>query len=283
MNTAGSQVVLIPLDLIEVGSRLRPVDEDYAALIAESFRQRGQDTPIRVTEADPETGRHRLIAGAHRLAAARIAGWTRIAALPFSGSELEAELLQIDENLVRRELSDLDRAVFLARRKEIHEALHPATRHGGDRRSDQVRASANLIGLGETFAEVTAKKLGLHPNTVRKYVARASRIVPDVRDRIATTWVADKGTELDALAKLGPADQRKVVEVLLRAEAPAASVAAALREIRGVVEDPPEAADLQYAALLSAWRKAGKRARKLFVNYLVQSGAVDAARGGEGA
>jgi ParB family chromosome partitioning protein len=101
-----------------------------------------------------------------------------------------------------------------------------------------------------------------------------------VRDRIATTWVADKGTELDALAKLGPADQRRVVEVLLRAEDPARSVAAALREIRGTPEEPPDAADLQYAALLAAWRKAGKRARRLFVNYLVQNGAIDAARSG---
>lgn len=270
------QVLQLPLELIEVGERLRPVDPDYVALIADSMRDRGQDTPIRVTLADKD-GRHRLIAGAHRLAAARELGWPKIDAIAFEGSELQAELLEIDENLIRRELSELDRAVFLARRKEVYEALYPHTRHGGDRRSDQVNENANLIGIGASFAEVTAQKLGLHPNSVRRLVAR-TRIAEDVRTQIATTWIADKGTELDALAKLPPADQRKVVKLLLRERDPAPSVGAALKRLRGETDAPVDVDEAQYQKLLSAWKKAGAKARRLFVDHLAENGAIETVR-----
>lgn len=165
MNT---EVTSIPLDRIEVGERLRAVDADYVALIAESLTERGLDTPIIVTAAGAD-GRHTLIAGGHRVAAARLAGWSEIAAKVVAADELQAKLIEIDENLIRRELSALDRAVFLAERKRIYEALHPEARRGGARRGTKTTSLSVW-----SFSKATAQKLGVDERTIQRAVARAA-------------------------------------------------------------------------------------------------------------
>jgi len=260
----------IPLDQIEVGERLRAVDDDYAALIAESLLQRGLDTPIIVARSDSRPGEYRLVAGGHRVAAARIAGWTEIAAKVVEVDELQAKLIEIDENLIRRELSALDRAVFLAERKAIYEALNPATTHGGKRRGIK---STSLSTWSERFSKATATKLGVDERTIQRAVARAA-IVPEARAMIAGLPVADSGAELDKIAGLTGPQQIKVAR-RLAAEGPCRTVLAALQAINGAPR-PSTAAETerQYAALMGAWRKAGKAARKRFLGFLTDEGEV---------
>lgn len=267
------QIVALPLDLVIVGERLRTVDEDYVALIAASMQEKGQQTPIQVGPADTD-GRHRLIAGGHRMAAARMAGLATIDAIISEVTGLEADLLEIDENLMRRELSALDRAVFLARRKDVYEALHPQTAHGKAKKGKDLEKSTSLSTFAERFTAATAAKLGVDERTIQRAVARAA-IHPEVRAMIATLPIAESGAELDKLAALSPADQFEVGEALTRGEKPARSVSAALVEIKG----PPSTSraaetNRQYQALLSAWKKAGRAARRQFLDHLEREGEV---------
>ncbi len=263
MNTP---VLSIPLDQIEVGERLRAVDADFAAFIAGSLVERGLDTPILVTSAGPN-GMHRLIAGGHRVAAAKLAGWTEIAAKVVEVDELQAKLIEIDENLIRRELSALDRAVFLAERQTIYQALNPATKRGGDRRGTKT-TSVSLW----SFAKATAAKLGVDQRTIQRAVARAA-IRPDVRAMIAGLPVADSGAELDKLAALAPDMQ---MEVARRLGGDTRTIGAALVAINGAPRTNPAAETVrQNAALMSAWRKAGKAARRGFLLWLDGEGELD--------
>ena len=59
----------IPLDLIEVGSRLRSLDRDWVATLADSIRENGQQSPIEVVAVGE---RFRLVFGAHRIGAMRL-------------------------------------------------------------------------------------------------------------------------------------------------------------------------------------------------------------------
>lgn len=81
----------------------------------------------------------------------------------------------------------------VARRKEIYEELHPETKHGGDRRSDQV---GNLHTRSERFTAATASATGKDESTVR----RAAALGDDLQHIAGTSL--DKGVELDALAQL---------------------------------------------------------------------------------
>lgn len=269
MTTAPSpslaQSILIPVADIHIGERLRTVDADYVAMLAASIGDIGLMHPIEVGAAD-RRGRYPLIAGAHRLAAYTELNLNEVPALVVSVKGLSAQLREIDENLMRRELSALDRAVFLAKRKEVHEALNPHTRHGGDRKSDQVDKFGHLIG---SFSSEVAEKLDLSERTIRRAIQRANAIAPDVRARIATTWIARRGSMLDKLAKETPEHQRAMVAELLGENRPAKTVAQARAAVRGPsLEELINQDERQFQALMRAWRTAGQRARDRFIAHV---------------
>ena len=136
-------IAAIPLDQIDLGDRLRAIDEEYAQLIAASMAEDGQRTPVEVRAPD-EAGRYRLIAGGHRVRAAQIAGLTEMQAVVLKVSELDAQRLEIEENLCRHELTELDRSTFLARWKEVYEALNEAAKHGKGRSKSTSRQVGDL-------------------------------------------------------------------------------------------------------------------------------------------
>lgn len=267
------QIVQIDPALIHLHERLRAVDEDYVALLAESIAARGLDQPIRVTVAD-EAGFHRLISGAHRLSAVLQLGLPSIPAILFDGDALQAKLMEIEENLIRRELSELDRATFLAEHKAVWEALHPHTKPGGDRRR-KAKAQDELLNahpLAERFSAAIARKLGISEPTVKRATRRAEHLSPLTRSRIAGTWLADNGAALDAL--IGPkkaerpeAEQQALLDILL-AEGGPRSVAEAERRLRRL--PPPDTDALRRARLENAWEKSGRAAQTALLRRLMQ-------------
>jgi ParB family chromosome partitioning protein len=173
---------------------------------------------------------------------------------------------------MRRELSELDRAVFLAERKALYEALHPETAHGGDRRGkgddDQVAKSGDLI-LPRRFTAATAEKIGLSERSIQRLLSRA-KIHEAARQRLAGTRFADHGATLDTIAKLPPEQHLRVVEALLRLENPAPHIAAAIAEANGVSQRIARDERQQAQSRLeAAWRKAGKEAREWFFYWLL--------------
>ena len=140
-----------PIDLADIAivDRFRSIDDATVKQLAMSMKTSGLQTPILVRhnrELNPESGLHdgpdlggfALVAGAHRLEAARELRWPRIEA--FVLDELTADevrLIELDENLMRAELTAFDRARSLGRRKELYERIYPETRQGGDHRSQE--------------------------------------------------------------------------------------------------------------------------------------------------
>ena len=257
------------LDSIDVGERLRSTDADYVAWIADNFREHGQLQPILVRPGEV-TGRYRLVDGGHRLEAARLAGLPRIRAIVLEDRDDEAaELLEIDANLVRADLSPLDRAVFLGRRAAIYASEHPETERGKAGAAARWHANDTL-----SFASDAEEKLGIGQRTIQRAIQVARGLKPELRHRLAGTWLARDQGQLLALAKLDPAEQAKAVELLLHPVQPRRNVAEAQREVRGiqVPEIAIEAVEMQ--RLLTAWRKAGRAARMKFIDHLVAVGEL---------
>lgn len=264
----------IPLAVIDVPEdRLRPVDPDRAELIAQSMSVQGQRTAIEVVAAK-RGGRYRLVFGGHRLVAARGLGWETIKAIvmPADTPPERLRLDEIDENLARAELSPLDRATHLAERFEIYKRLYPDTVQG------KAGAAARWGNASDklSFASDTAARIGVSERDIQRSIARHTKIAADVRAQIALTWIAGKGVELDALAKLEPPLQRRVVTALLNGDAK--SVRAAVAAVSGQRTPQMSPEDVELDRLRAAWRRAGARARMRFVDELRAQGALGAER-----
>ena len=111
----------IPVNEIRVRLGRRDAAPEAVKALAGSMAESGLMNPVTVDAG------HSLIAGLHRLEAAKLLGWTEVECTVCEMDGLHAELAEIDENLIRTNCSDLELAELLARRKKIYETLHPAT------------------------------------------------------------------------------------------------------------------------------------------------------------
>ena len=148
-----------------------------------------------------------LIAGLHRLEAAKRLGWTEIECTVSNINGLQAELAEIDENFVRTNLSHRELGDLLLRRKELYEAIHPETRQG--QRNGQTAKNDNLAFLEtKPFSEDTAEKLGVSKRTVERLVQTAANLTPEAKKIIHD---ADEKITKGAALKISqlPPDQQE--------------------------------------------------------------------------
>jgi ParB-like nuclease domain len=186
------------------------------------------------------------IAGFHRIEAAKQSGQILVHAIVVEqASDLQLELIQIDENLLHRALTPAQEARAMARRKFIYQELNPSTRRGGDRRSSKAQ-----VGSKKSFASATASATGRSTTAVNRAVTRGDKIADEVLAMVQGTPI-ETGGLLDRLAKIPADEQEKVVA----------------DELAKASEPPQTVSDVDgdLAKLRRAWAQACPEARKLFV------------------
>jgi ParB/RepB/Spo0J family partition protein len=204
---------------IEVGKRKRKLNDDKVNSLVESFKAIGQLQPITVAR---ENGGYRLIAGLHRIEAARSLGWEAIEATVFDGDDVELELAEIDENLMRNDLTVLEQGEHLARRQELVGWKIGENQH--------TVCGSEMISYPKSQAEL-AKEIGMTERTARNRVQAARNILPEVKDTIRNTEIANSTTQLLELARLAPERQ---VEVAKSITDGAESIAEAVKVVKRI-------------------------------------------------
>ena len=191
----------IRIDSVRVGERMRPLGN--ISSLVDSIRELGLLNPITVTR-----DRH-LVSGFHRLAAFKALGRRTIPAVALALGRDEALLCEIDENLARNDLSLLERAEHLCRRKELYEKLHPETRKGGDR-GNQYSGRKRSQNDNLAFSRSAATFTGQSSRTVQRFVRIANLLTPETRNLLRGTDWADNQRTLLKLCKLLPDMQESV-------------------------------------------------------------------------
>ena len=274
----------VELDAIRVTERLRHgLDGAKLEIIAASMAELGLQSPILLrlwrdtSEGNPQAwgredpGLFGLVAGAHRLEAARQLGWTRIEAIIVEGSPDDIALIEIDENLARAELTALDRARFLAARKRIHTRLNASRHHGGDRRSadykQQEDRSAEIAA--RSFPTEAADLTDLSKSMIYRAVAIGEGISDDLADLLASSPIADNETSLYRIAQLPPTrrlDLKKSISTQPSETASIVNSFLANTATSGRAKSRP-AEDRHLVTLKRTWSAANPKTRRRFLEW----------------
>jgi ParB family transcriptional regulator, chromosome partitioning protein len=187
--------------------RLRALRPEVVAELAKSMNEVGLLHPIVVQPRGLVGNGFWIIAGRHRFEAAKKLRWEAIRCTILDGIDADrAALAEIDENLVRANLSDAEEAAHHAERKRLYEKLHPETKIGVNQHTGRVRQNGEP---SKRYTEEIAKKLGRSERSVQRVVKRGTDI-PNVAALAGTSL--DRGVELDALAKLSREEQHPIIE-----------------------------------------------------------------------
>lgn len=266
----------LALGRIAIIDRLRPIDEDWVAVLMSSMDDRGQDVPIIVRPMPPVKGAdHALVAGLHRLTAAERLGWSEIDVDIRPLDDDAARLAEIDENLMRRELSALDRGVFMRERKLVWDRLHPDAAKPGPKAGGSVadRSSQPLRQFAQRFTADAAERTGFSERSIQLAVT-VGRLPAEVRDVLRGTPIEHSTTKLVQLVAEEGDNQIAVARLLAAGEAKTIADAKArlgLTAPKPAREPDPEA---PYKLLTNAWVTADAETQRRFIRMLRKTGVL---------
>lgn len=270
-----AEFVRVTLSEIFIGERLRPIDADYAEAIAASMSEHGQISPIMIRRTPAKKGTpFTLVAGGYRTTAAKLLGWAEIDAIVVKADGVEAQLLEISENLYRNELNPLDRAIFVMKYRELWEEKHGKINPKGGRPEKQAH-DAPVFAKGRALSEQVQERLGISHDTYKRAVTIGSKLDPVLRQAIRGTTAENDQSQLLQLVKLPPEDQIKVAKTLQ--VNPDVKLALSFTKPPAIVSTPaPKPQPTILANLIAAWDEASDETRDAFLEHIGMSDKPDA-------
>lgn len=227
----------IPIKSIKINQGRRAIDSTKVKELAESIKEIGLINPITVR---PDKSEYLLIAGMHRIEAFKLLEIDQIESNIIFKSDLEIELIEIDENLIRNELHYTERADVLLRRKEIYEEMYPETKAAigkelAEKRWSNARTESDVAskktesdslenlpkdGIRRTdkpsFVEDTSIKTGKSETVIKEEIQIGKNL--DLEEKQVIKEQDINKTEAIKLARMEPEERKPVVDLFSQGE-----------------------------------------------------------------
>lgn len=206
--------ILIKNIIIDTENR-RQLDPDNIERISESIKINGLMHPIIITRDN------RLVAGWHRIEAFKQNGKEKIPFVYTNKTDpLELKLQQIDENIVRGELTTLEECLQLKERKEIYEKLYPETKAGiiggltGGRGRTKIANEKISVAKKKSFTQDTADKINKSDRTIQLKTKIANNLIPEIIPELLDTNLAKRQKDLQRISKLESDQQKELLKTI---------------------------------------------------------------------
>jgi hypothetical protein len=194
---ANHAITDVDLQMVRPHPCARSIDTQHVRALAGSILAVGLLEPVIMRRSGDG---FEVMAGLHRVAAFRELGRDTIAAIIQDVDDLTAQLVLIDENLCRHDLSPAERAMAVTRRKEVYLQLHPETAHGGDRKSagSSRRTGATRKAIGSRRRRLLLPGSVSGPSSATRRAARSlartysvrSPGLHSIKGRSSTRWLS---------------------------------------------------------------------------------------------
>ncbi|NDW04038.1 ParB N-terminal domain-containing protein [Jiella pacifica] len=228
----------ISISSIDTANRLRTLDPDWVAVLAEEIAVDGLVEPIRVAQRG---NGYKLITGARRIAAHLKLGWDEIEATIEDEADFADDtavrLAEIKGHMLRGDLTALDRAVTVSAWCDLYKAENGSAKPGRKAKLAVVEGSSDealeemSVTMTLNWSDAAQSALRLGRKTLFRHLKIARKIDADLRARIALHPIANSQRDLMALAEMTPVRQSAIVDLLTSDPAKAETVAEAIAKL----------------------------------------------------
>jgi ParB family chromosome partitioning protein len=212
-----------------------------------------------------------ILAGARRYQAMLNLGFTETPVMIVDGNALEKELVSIDENLVRKDLSKIEIESHLRRAKEIYQELFPEPEVIETKTDDTNVEKVTLPA--EKFLTMVSEKTGLSPKQIHEAINRDEMAAPEVKE-------ARKNGELslsqtNEIVKLKKEDQQAAIEHIKELPVREIKKFVKIAKVKGVEEaieaTPSLPYQREYQEIDQALKKLIKKIKQLKLEGIFQT------------
>lgn len=208
--------MLIPISDITVPKRIRIVNHDKVRELADSIHLIGLINRIQISP------KWELVAGLHRLEACRLLGWKSINVEVINKEQVYLTLTEIDENLLRNELTILEKSEHVRERDLILEGLGMRAKSGfnGNRFTAKKDFSLIVEVGSDTMTppkttETIALEMGISERTLQRYKQIGEDLTNEAKEIVKGTPIENSTTSLLEIAKCTPDLQKKMANAFV--------------------------------------------------------------------
>lgn len=151
-----------------------------------------------------------ILAGARRYQALLNLGYTEAPVMVVDRNPLEKELVSIDENLVRKDLSKIEIESHLRRAKEIYQELNPEPEVVVETIPEDENKDKKIILPAQNFLNMVSEKTGLSPKQIHEAINRDEMASPVVKEARRNGELSLSQT--NEIVKLKKEDQAEAIE-----------------------------------------------------------------------
>ena len=198
----------IDINSIKTNNKYLRLDTDVEKL-KKSIETVGIINPLTVNLNDE------LISGGRRFTALKALGVDRIPVNRVEKSLNEQELISIDENLVRQDLTKIELEEALSRGRELYEEIYPNAKKVAEEDltlSENQEIQIDTPNEERSFIDITAEKTGLSKKVIKSAIDREERSSNKVKELRRNGDL--NASQTNEIIKLSKEDQETMADIL---------------------------------------------------------------------